>query len=89
MKYTLRKWIDWGIEHVDEYPRAWHYISSANKWDSSWSMKISNAIVWNSRDEALAFKLKHCHILGEHNSEHVELVEMTDMEYFILRLKGK
>ena len=88
MKYTLRKWIDWGPDH-DEYPTAWHYISSLNMWDSSWSQKISNAMIWDDRDDALSFKIRHCAILGEHNSEHVELFEMTDKEYFIIKLAGK
>ena len=89
MIYTLRKYIDWGPEHADEFPSAWHYISSLNKWDTSWSQRISNAIIFDSRDEALSFKLKHSAILGEDNSKHVELFTMTDMEYFIARLKGK
>jgi len=90
MKYTLRKWIDWGADHYpDKYPSAWHYIKSVGKWDSAWNMKVSEAIMFDDWDSAAAFRVEYSGILGEKNSQYVEIVSFTDKELFELKLKGE
>ena len=89
MKYALRKWVNWGPDHEIDYPPGWTYLVCVGKWDSTWNLKLSKAKMFNDWDSAAAFRLEHCHVLGEHNSEHVEIAGFTDKELFKLKLKGE
>lgn len=90
MKYALRKYIDWGSDHQDEYMPGWHYLESmSGGYVTRWDARISKAITFNTKAAAKSFKVKHSGVLGEHNSEHVEVFEIDEMAYFIAVLQGK
>ena len=89
MKYGLMKYMTFGSDVDPRLKPAWVYLSSVAMWDSSWSLLISDAMVFDTRDEALNFKLKYAPSLTGYPDEDIDLAAWTDREIFEARLKGK